>query len=156
MWKGEISKKEDHLEHLERCSGSNARSRLRNLSILAFLWPDLGFVPELGMSFSRQQNGHLYDIYLYLMLIAWEWKIISYFHHINHQCWNKSDRTIQHVREILFGFPSKLKENFTYFIGFRQCNKLYALNYMVVSLYANSGDFARFIARISSNAAKTR
>lgn len=43
---------------------------LRNLSILAFLWPDLGFVPELGMSFSRQQNGHLYDIYLFLMLIA--------------------------------------------------------------------------------------
>lgn len=45
---------------------------LRNFSILAFLWPDLGFAPELGMSFSRQQNGHLYDVHIFLMLIEWE------------------------------------------------------------------------------------
>lgn len=71
--KREISKMEDRLE---RRSGTNARSRLRNLSILAFLWPDLGFVPELGMSFSRQQNGHLYDIHLFLMLIVRERKML--------------------------------------------------------------------------------
>lgn len=56
---------------------------------------------------------------------------------------------IQHVREIFFGFSLKLKENFTYFIGFRQCNKLYALNYMAVSLYANSGEISCALSRES-------
>lgn len=48
--KREISRKE---ASQKGSSGTNARSRLRNLSILVFLWPDLGFVPELGMSFSQ-------------------------------------------------------------------------------------------------------
>lgn len=50
----------------------------------------------------------------------------------------------------------KVQRKLYLFYWLPMCNNLYALNYMAVSLYANSGDSARFIARISPNAAKTR